>query len=88
MRIDYPSPNPPVITFSLADLATGLLRATQHAEDPALWGAIVLMVDSFDFDDIDSGDGQLLLEGLYDLSNGGELSGETVEVAHRRATRA
>jgi hypothetical protein len=45
------------------------------------------MVDSFDFD-FDSHDGQRLLEGLHDISNGEELSEATLEVARRLTPRA
>lgn len=76
------------MTFSLAEIAHGLLTARNH-DDGALWANVVLMVDSFDFGDaIESTDGEVLLEALYDVSNGEEVSDDTVAVLRRLEGRA
>ena len=84
LRITYPSVAT-VVSFPIADLATGLIAMWARGTDLALWASVVLMVDRIDVADLDSVDGQVLINALWDAAGGGLVSDEAINTAHRIA---
>jgi hypothetical protein len=78
---------PPVVSPYVVeedDIATGLLAYWARGGEPAsTWAKVVLgasnVIDLFALEDSD--DGSLLLEALWELSEGGTLDIETINIA-------
>ena len=89
LRIDYPSTQEPSITeFPLSDFAHGLVTAWARGTGLDLWASVVLMTDWIEIRDLESTDGEVLLDALYAAAAGEEVSDEALAIARRETTSA
>ena len=81
----HSNPGESTEVVSLSDVAEGLLRNLNTPSSAPTWAFAVLGL-AVDITDLDSVDGQLLLEALWDMASGVAPTADSIESATRLGT--